>query len=109
MSKPKHHFAFEKPPEGYVFRAGLPPIPDHLCGGLRRYLGDGFQPGGFLTAVICNDLMRAVAKGGPEELQALFSVAGWLHNSANWESHGSPEKMKAWLERFKEEEEGVEP
>jgi len=103
MPVTRNHFTFEKGPEGYVFRAGMPPIPDSLCGGLRRYLEDGIQPGGFLTAVICNDLMGAVAKGGPNEIAALPSLAGWLYNEANGQASGSPEKMAAWLARFKEE------
>jgi len=34
-------------------------IPDHLRDGLVRYFSDGILPGGFLQAVLCNDLAQA--------------------------------------------------
>ena len=31
-------------------------IPEHMRGGIERYVNHGIPPGSFLTAIICNDL-----------------------------------------------------
>ena len=37
-------------------------LPDYMQSGVQYYIEHGYEPGGFLTAVICNDLANAVGK-----------------------------------------------
>ena len=43
-------------------------IPEHTKGALDRYVDHGLEPGGFLTAVLTNDLFGAVARADSENI-----------------------------------------
>lgn len=79
-------------------------IPDHMMGGLERYINHGVEPGDFLTAVIENDLAEAVGRADAENMHNLPAYVGYLYNEAPSQCWGSPEKMKAWIASFKEKE-----
>ena len=46
-------------------------IPAHTKAALDRYVNDRLLPGGFLTAVLSNDLFGAVGSADSENLAAL--------------------------------------
>ena len=73
-------------------------VPGYMQDGLTSYFNDHRAPGGFLTAVLENDLMGAFSKADMTNERALHSYAKWLFNHANVGAFGSPEKVKAWLE-----------
>ena len=73
-------------------------VPAHLRNGLRRYVVHGTGTGGLLEAVLSNDLMRAVFNADADSRPALLEIIRWLHNEAPAPCHGSPAKVKAWLQ-----------
>ncbi len=62
-----------------------------------RYINDGWQPGGFLTAVLSNNLRDAFGRADAENFATLGDLVGWLYNHAPSPCWGSPEKVAAWL------------
>jgi len=71
-------------------------IPHHLRGGLVRYFADGILPGGFMQAVLCNDLTEAVVRGAPGSLFALPALIEFLRWTAPERAWGSRERVLAW-------------
>lgn len=74
-------------------------VPEHLRGGVERYVREGIQPGHFLCAVIDNDLFEAVRRGGPESLAGLKSLVSWFDMFAPAPCYGSLEKRLDWQKR----------
>jgi hypothetical protein len=77
-------------------------IPERMLGGLTRYVDNGIKPGGFLTAVISNDLREAVWRADGENLAKLPAYVAWLYNEAPKGCWGSRENMQRWMESFRE-------
>ena len=73
-------------------------IPERMRGGLRRYIENGIPPGGFLSAVLCNDLRGAVERGDDENQMILHQYIRFLYNYAPAQCWGSEAKFKAWVE-----------
>jgi hypothetical protein len=71
-------------------------VPEHLRGGLVRYMSDGILPGGFLQAVLCNNLMEAAARADPTSARTLVPIVQFLTDHAPASSWGSREKVLAW-------------
>ena len=68
---------------------------------LFRYLDKGIPPGGFLTAVICNDLLSAVSHADEWNLELIPQYVKYLYNEAPGNCWGSTEAMQTWMEKFK--------
>ena len=60
---------------------GYEAIPERLRAGILRYVDHGIQPGGFLTAVLMNDLGAATGRADPESLQVLPMIVLWFQNN----------------------------
>jgi hypothetical protein len=78
-------------------------IPEHMMEAIRRYIDHGIEPGGFLTAVICNDLKEAVGRADAQNVRLLVDYVRFFYNDAPSPCWGSPETMRAWLRRFEPE------
>ena len=72
-------------------------IPELTLGGLDRYVNNKIAPGGFLTAVLCNDLFGAFAKADNWNQAAMFDICRYIYNDLPSVCWGSKEKMEAWL------------
>ena len=70
-------------------------LPDHLRGGMARYIEHKIKPGDFLSAVLTNDLMVAVFRW--DGMTELLDVVRWVYNQAPPACFGSREKFKEWL------------
>lgn len=71
---------------------------DDAIRSLRDYADHGVPVGGFLSAVLCNDLHDAVSRADESSyanLRAICIYAVWKLPAA---SHGSRERVAAWLE-----------
>jgi hypothetical protein len=77
-------------------------IPAHMRQGLLDYLRYGMRPGQFLQAVLSNDLAEACARADVENQLALFAYVFVLTNYAPSASWGSPDRVRAWIERGRE-------
>ena len=71
-------------------------VPEHLGGGLVRYFRDGILPGGFLQAVLCNDLRQATRRGDPWALRRLADLVDVLVEVAPAAAWGSRDAVLAW-------------
>ena len=64
---------------------------------LERYAGHHIETGGFLRAVLENNLMEAVARADDNNIKVLREICQYVHMGLPSECHGSPEKVKEWL------------
>lgn len=71
-------------------------IPEHLRDGLRRYIEQGVMPGGFLTAVLSNDLVESVGRADAESLPRLRDIIQFIYWHAPSRCWGSPEVIDEW-------------
>lgn len=79
-------------------------VPEHLRGGLWRYLVERVRPGDFLCAALRNDLNDAVLRAHPDlTLWDLKAVLWFLNLYAPSSAWGSPEAVEAWLAPSEEE------
>jgi len=74
-------------------------IPDYMMPGLERYIEKHISPGDFLLSVLSNDFNMACALADNTNAKNLKAYMGYLNNVAPGDCWGSPEKVKAWLER----------
>lgn len=84
-------------------------IPPSIKRGMVDHIKHGAPTGGYLTAVLENDLARAAAKADEYSLAALRDTAAWLWNNAPPECWGSPEKVHQWREALGAVEQGPRP
>jgi len=80
-------------------------IPQYTLAALTRYVEKGFQPGGFLTAVLANDLFGAVGRADAENSQALKAIVEFVYNQMPSNSWGSREAVQDWLYQHHREQE----
>ena len=71
-------------------------IPERMIGGIRRYIENGIEPGGFLSAVLCNDLLEACGRADDENRTLIFQYVQFFYCCAPSECWGSPAKFNAW-------------
>jgi len=75
-------------------------IPEHCRRGMKRYIEHGIIPGGFLQAVICNNLVESFARADGTNILRLFDYASFLYNEIPTSAWGSEEKMLEWANGF---------
>lgn len=71
-------------------------VPDNLREGLIRYFCDRILPGGFLQAVLVNDLAEACRRADPFTGRCLPQVIAYLDQFVTPDAWGSREKVLAW-------------
>jgi hypothetical protein len=72
-------------------------LPRHFYDSLKLYLEQGCQPGAFLTAVLSNNLERAVAYADPEAMASLKRIVQFVYNDLPGPCWGNPDKVGAWV------------
>lgn len=72
-------------------------VPQHTQDALARYVEDRLEPGGFLQAVLTNDLFRAVSRADIVNQQRLPAIVRFIYNRCPMGCHGSQEAYEAWL------------
>lgn len=92
--------------EGY--QTGRFSILPQTMSTIRDYIEHGYQPGSFLTAVICNDLKGTVNQADDNNIRNIPAFVIFLCNNAPAGCWGSAEKMKVWIQKKKEEREEYE-
>jgi len=71
-------------------------LPEHIRGGMRKYIEEGVHPGSFLTAVICDKLVDSFMLADETNTACMFSIAKFMYLEAPMLCRGSKEKMDAW-------------
>ena len=74
-------------------------IPDHCRHGLQAYIEVGQPVGSFLHAVLCDSLVQAFEKADSINRDRLIDYAAFLYQQAPMGCWGSPELVKAWIEK----------
>jgi hypothetical protein len=72
-------------------------IPWYMRQGLLDYVNSGVLPGGFLQAMLCNDLRGACEAADENNKHALFWYVEALYNCAPAGCWGSREAVTAWV------------
>jgi len=79
-----------------------PSIPLELKEAFDHYITHGIQPGGFLTAVLANDLMGAVGGADRQNSLILTEILTYVKWEIPSNCHGSYDVVKAWVQKHKE-------
>lgn len=66
-------------------------------GQLDAYIQHHIPVGGFLTAILENDLKQAVLQADSRNIRKIVTYVTYLYNNAPVRCWGSPEKVQAWL------------
>jgi hypothetical protein len=74
-------------------------LPESLQEGMRLYIEDRVETGGFLRAVLSNDLRTACERADAENQRALFDIVAWIYNNAPSNCWGSTAAVAAWIAR----------
>lgn len=72
-------------------------IPEHLRDGIETYIEKGRETGGFLMALLENDLRRAIGSADPTSLAGLPALVRYLNTHAPSIAWGSVANVQAWM------------
>lgn len=75
-------------------------IPKHTQGAIERWVDHGLFPGGFLEAVLTNDLFGAVGRADSENIRALKDIVMFVYNEVPSSAWGSKEQMQAYAKQM---------
>jgi hypothetical protein len=73
-------------------------VPDHTQTALTDYVERGIPVGGFLHALLSNDLFGAVGRADAQNLHALKDIVNWVYNRAPQNCWGTEAKVIRWLQ-----------
>ncbi len=71
-------------------------IPETLRESLLRYAESHVPTGGFLAAVLANDLFGAAGRADDVNGRLLPEICTWIYCNLPANSYGSPEAVAAW-------------
>jgi len=77
-------------------------IPPHAKAGLDAYVKDGIPTGGFLRAVLSNDLKEAFGRADIENRTHMFEIVNYVYNDVPVRCQGSWKIVNAWLKMHEE-------
>jgi hypothetical protein len=83
----------------YEAAAGRHGLPPHTVDGIVNYIVRGCPIGGFLSAVLRNDLRAAFGKADLKNFNALGRIVIFLENEAPLTCWGSEEAMMNWIDK----------
>ena len=80
------------------FRNGLHLIPEHMHHGITLWIEHGYVNllGGFLRAVLSNDLVGAFSQADDKNAASMRGWVLFLYNYAPSLCYGSPERVAQW-------------
>lgn len=80
-------------------------IPEHLWGGIIRYVIDGIRPGDFLCAVIRMDIEEALRRAFLTTRPAIPTLTTWFLTEAPADCAGTPTAVDDWISKKRIERE----
>lgn len=72
-------------------------IPQLTLDSLNRYINRRVQPGGFLTAVLSNDLFGAVSRADSQNKLALTEICEYIYNEVPGNAWGSYDAVRNYI------------
>jgi len=70
--------------------------PVKVLAAIHRWVEYRDYPGGFVTRMLCNDLVGTMRAADPQSLAALPTLLRYLHNEVPALCWGSEDKVTAW-------------
>lgn len=74
-------------------------IPQHMKESLARYVEQRIPCGGFLTAILSNDLKESFARADDQNINLIKEYVIYCYNEIPSICWGSPERVEAWLKK----------
>ena len=74
-------------------------VPEHLWGGVKRYILNGVRPGSWLSAFFAGDLFEVMARGDDEALAGLKALTTVVVSQGPIGCRGSRERVDEWVAR----------
>lgn len=71
-------------------------IKDHFKESIDAYVATGRPTGGFLHAVLTNDLFEAIGRGDNDAIDNLPHIVAYLYNKTPFGCYGSKEVVANW-------------
>lgn len=78
-------------------------IPEHALAALARYKLYGYAPGGFLLAVLTNDLFEAMGCADVENRFAIYEICKLVYNELPSNSWRNYENIEAYMQMIRSE------
>jgi hypothetical protein len=72
-------------------------VPPLVLESLDRYVQHHIEPGGFLRAVLENNLEKSFARADMQNRYALFDIVSYIYNDVPMRCCGNEERVKEWL------------
>lgn len=69
---------------------------DYMREGIENYLEHGVMPGGFLTALLSNELMESFARADENNIRAMSQWVMFVFSEIPMNARGSLEQMESW-------------
>ena len=70
---------------------------------LERYVNDKIPTGGFLEAVLSNDLKEACMRADDVNQKIIFNIVKYIYNELPAICWGSPQRVNRWLSNSDED------
>lgn len=77
--------------------------PERFVEAFERYVNQGCQPGGFLRAVMCNNLVDAFHRADEDAMVMLPHIVAYMYNKLPGDAWGSDQRIDAFLARRRDE------
>lgn len=78
-------------------------IRPEIIESIRAYADEGRPTGGFLKAVLSNDLQEAFGRADAGNQATMFEIVSYCYNEIPSVCWGSPKAVKNWLDRTRKE------
>jgi hypothetical protein len=86
-----------------ISKADYSLIPERVMNNLLAYVKGEEALGGFLYAVMTNDLFQAVGRADTEMKPLIPLLIHYIHWEIPGGCHGSPEHVKEWMDKKRNE------
>lgn len=73
-------------------------MKDSTMQSISMYVMDGIEPGGFVRAVLENDLKGAIARADSENLRDIKDIVSHVYWNIPHQCQGSQKKVEEWIE-----------
>lgn len=84
-----------------------PGMSDDNIGALQRYLDSGIMPGGFLTAVLENNLSESFGRADSFNTANMKDICGYIYNHFPSIAWGSRERVAAFVNQVRSKTESA--
>lgn len=74
-------------------------ITSHMMESIKLYVSKGIEPGHFLSAVMCNDFVKAIMYADDTNIQNLPAFGAYLYNEVPSNAWGSYENFEFWVRK----------